>query len=185
MTGGGAPQGDGPTDGASSDGHHRRACGGEDWGGKLCEFLAPTTVVVCVGSELRGDDAVGVAIADELVGSVPWEVVNAGNAPENFVGRIAATAPESVLLIDALSFDAPPGSIMLAAPEEIGGHGPSTHGPAPVLFLEVLTALHPCRCAVLGVQPARLDVGAPLSEPVAAAAGRIVRALRELARPTG
>jgi len=50
-----------------------------------------------------------------------------------------------------------------------------------VAFLDALAMLHPCRCAVVGIQPARLDLDQPLSEPVSRAVEMIVEAFHELA----
>lgn len=157
----------------------------EDLVEHLAALLVPATVIVCIGSELRGDDAAGPAVARELGESVPWQVVDAQNAPENFLGKITRAAPQTVLLIDTLNFGAPPGTIAFVEPDSITGAGPSTHGPAPAAFLEALALMHPCRCAVLGIQPQRLDLAAPLSEPVADAVRRIVRAFQRLARSAG
>ena len=152
---------------------------------QLSALLTPTTVIVCVGSELRGDDAAGVAAARELAGSVPWEVIDARTAPESFLGRIAGRRPGSVLVIDALSFGAPAGTIRLVEPSAIEGQGPSSHGPAPALFLEALAAMHPCRCAVLGIQAGSLELGSPLSPPVAEAVRQAVEILRQVANGKG
>ena len=78
-------------------------------------------------------------------------------------------------------FEAPPGSVELFEADRIGGQGPSTHGPAPLAFLELLTMFHPCRQAVLGIQPKHNQTGDPISEPVAQAVKRVVAAFRLLA----
>ena len=64
---------------------------------------------------------------------------------------------------------------------EVAGQGPSTHGPAPLAFLEVLQMMHPCKCYVLGIQPERGQIGEPMSEPVTAAVDLIVEAFKSLA----
>ena len=87
-----------------------------------------------------------------------------------------------MVVVDALSFGAEPGTIDVVEPDRIEGQGPSTHGPAPVAFLEILTAMHPCRCVVVGIEPERLDLAAPLSGRVAGAVGRLVEAFRSVAR---
>ncbi|MCK4284412.1 MAG: hypothetical protein KAX44_08855, partial [Candidatus Brocadiae bacterium] len=38
----------------------------------LAEFACPSMAVVCVGNDLCGDDGVGVLIARELSGQIPW-----------------------------------------------------------------------------------------------------------------
>jgi len=151
----------------------------------LREIVTPTMGVVCVGNELSGDDAAGPLIANKLTGKVPWKVYNTQTVPESFLMKIIAGSPESVLLIDALDFSARPGAIEMFATDQIGGQGPSTHGPAPLAFLEILNMMHRCRCAVLGIQPQHAELGEAVSPPVIAAIDRIVEALQVLARESG
>ena len=127
---------------------------------QLSNIVADNPAIVCVGNDLCGDDA------------------------ENVLMKIVAQAPTSLLLIDALHFAAEPGAIRLFLPEDLTGQGPSTHGPAPLAFLDMLRALHPCPCTVLGIQPQRLDLDTPPSAPVQHAIDTIVHALHRLACPT-
>jgi len=151
----------------------------------LADFLTPSSAVVCVGNELRGDDGAGMAVARGLGEAVPWKVFHGETAPESFLMKVVAARPESVLVIDALYVGAEAGAVVLVAPEALGGQGPSTHGPGPGAFLQSLALLHTCRRAVLGIQPARTDFGAGLSEPVARAAELVVRALKSFAEAPG
>lgn len=147
----------------------------------LAEIATETMAIVCVGNDLCGDDGAGPAIAERLADKLPWKVFNTQTVPESFLMKIVAASPESVLLIDALAFGGAPGAIELLAADSISGQGPSTHGPAPLAFLELLNMMHPCRCAVLGIQPANCDVGQPIGPAVAAAVDRVSQALIALA----
>jgi hydrogenase 3 maturation protease len=151
----------------------------------LREIVTPTMAIVCVGNELCGDDAAAPLIAEKLTGKVPWKVYNTQTVPESFLMKIISGCPQSVLLIDALDFAAEPGSVEMFATERIGGQGPSTHGPAPLAFLEILNMMHPCRCAVLGIQPQCVEMGKEITSPVAAATDRIVEALTTLSASPG
>jgi len=151
---------------------------------ELAGLLSPATVVVCVGSELHGDDGAALAVAESLAGELPWTVFNAATAPESFIGKIAAAAPDVVVLVDATDFGGSPGGVALIPAERIVGQGPSTHGPSPRMFLQALLAIHPCRCFVLGIQPLSTEVGAPLSEPVRQAVRDVAAAFRAAARKT-
>lgn len=150
---------------------------------QLAHVLTPSSVIVCVGNQLRGDDGAGPAIAGKLGADMPWRVFDTQTAPESFLMKIAAGKPESVVLIDALDFGAAPGAVDLAPAGNVGGQGPSTHGPAPIAFLEALGMAHPCPCWVLGIQPQRVEFGDSLSGPVEAAVELVVRAFHILARP--
>jgi hydrogenase 3 maturation protease len=149
----------------------------------LREMLTPASVVVCVGSEISGDDGAGPAVAKLIAGQVPWPVFDTQTVPESFLMKIVAARPETVLLVDALDFGAAPGSVELFAAEAVTGQGPSTHGPAPIAFLDLLNMLHPCRRAVLGIQPARAEFGQPISPEVHKAVEMVTQALILAGKP--
>jgi len=158
-----------------------RPTSAEGLAARLADLLGPSSVIICVGDEMRGDDGAGPAIARQLVGTVPWLVLDAQNAPENFLMKVVNAEPQSVVLVDALHFGETPGAVRLIDPEDVSGHGPSTHGPAPVTFLEALRAMRPCRQAVLGIQPGSSELGTAISEPVREAVHLVVRTLQSLA----
>ena len=148
---------------------------------RLGEIHPSSTAIVCVGNELRGDDGAGPAVARDLLRTRRWYVYDAGLAPESFLMKIAATKPDLAVVVDTLHFGARAGAVELFGPEDLGGAGPSTHGPAPTLFLQALKMLHRCRCVILGIQPDSMEFGRGLSAPVSAAVQRIVDAFGILA----
>ena len=143
----------------------------------LREILPPGSVILCVGNQLTGDDGAGPEIARRLSGRLPWRVFDVQGVPENFLMKIVDARQETVLLIDALDFDAAPGSVELLSAEGVTGQGPSTHGPAPIAFLDILKMFHPCRRAVLGIQPAQTEFGREMTDPVKGAVDFVCRAL--------
>ncbi len=168
------------------------ACGGIvpvviDTVAQLVERLAPlvtsSTVIVYVGNDLRGDDAAGPMIALGLLDAVPWRVFDARNAPESFLGKIVDCKPDTVVLIDALDFDAHAGAIALFDARLAEGHGPSTHGPAPVAFLDALAMMHPASMWILGIQAERVAIGDEPCASVRNAVATVVEAFRTLAEP--
>ena len=148
---------------------------------QLAGVLAPDAAIVCVGNELRGDDAAGVEIAKRLDGRVPWTVHQTQTAPENFLMKIVAARPSAVLIVDAMHFDAPPGAVGVFDRRDLAGPGPGTHGPSPVAFLEILDMMHSCRSAILGIQPEGVDFGAEVSPAVRRAIDLIAAAFDDLA----
>jgi len=152
---------------------------------ELADALSPivtdSTVIVCVGNSLVGDDGAGVAVAERLAGAVPWRVFDAQTVPESFLMKIVELRPDSLVLVDALEMDASPGTLRLLGSRRIAGQSPSTHGPAPVLFLDLVNRLHPCRRVVLGIQPKAGVFGTGLSAPVSAAVDTVVEAFHLLA----
>jgi len=164
-------------------------------GEKLARWLegAERVVVLGLGSPLRRDDFVGVAVVrelrrllaerarsgDEAAGRVL--LLEGGSAPENVLGLVARAEPSHVLIIDAADLGREPGSAALIRPEEAGSsHLPSTHT-LPLRFLcSYLASLTRARLLVLGVQPKDLGFGEGLSPEVAEAARHLAELLAEL-----
>ena len=148
----------------------------------LAEIITPESVIVCVGHDLCGDDGAGTAVAKGLAeADIPWQVFDTQSVPESFLMKIVAARPGGVVLVDALHFGARPGAVELIQTEDLTGQGPSTHGPAPLAFLDILKMMHPCPQAVLGIQPQSVEFGTEITEPVAEAVDMVVRAFQLLA----
>ncbi len=134
--------------------------------------------VIGIGNEMNGDDAVGIHVvrrlARRLRGRDDVLCIEGGTAPENFTGPLRRFQPDLVLLIDAASLDRPPGSTQAIAWTDTDGFGASTHTVPPSVFGKYLVAEFGCRLAVIGIQPAGLDFGRPLSPPVRTASDRLV-----------
>jgi len=143
---------------------------------RLVGILTPSSLVVCVGHELAGDDAVGVVIGRAIVDRLPWTVIEASNAPESFVVKVAEAEPASVILIDAMDLQDRPGSVRLLPADEVGRLSPSTHGPSPVHFLDLVRMMHPTLAWILGVQPGSVKMGCGLDVAVRESADLIVEA---------
>jgi len=148
---------------------------------RLADVITASTVIVCVGHSLIGDDGAGCAVAEELNDTLPWPVFDAQTVPESYLMKIVNLKPESIILIDALEIGGEPGSVYLLPSRNLTGQSPSTHGPAPLMFLDVVQKMHPCRQLVLGIQPEAGVFGTGLSEAAQAAVDLIVRAFRILA----
>jgi len=153
--------------------------------GHLAELLTDRSVIICVGNDICGDDGAGPAVAEAIAAKVPWKVFDVRSVPENFLMKIIDAAPDTVLIVDALDFDAAAGAVELFASDAITGQGPSTHGPAPIAFLDLLNMMHPCRRVVLGIQPVTGDFGEQMCDEVKAAVGFVVEAFEMAARGGG
>ena len=167
-----------------------RGCGGSDSAAPLeshtlitllAETVSRRMVVLCVGDELRGDDGAGPAVAKAITGLVPWGVLDAKNAPENFLPLIVERRPDCLLVIDAVHMGEPPGTVRLLETSDLANRGFGTHGPGLDVFFSSLAMVHPCRCAVLGIQPDRTAPGAPISASVQRAVDLVVDVLCRLA----
>lgn len=124
---------------------------------------AKGAVVLCIGNQLRGDDAFGLLVY-RLLRRLGLPAVYAGASPENAARHIRALAPELVIVVDALL----DGSSDLTVAKITGDSPPrllTTHG----LPLEVLlraAGLDNCQIIAVGARAENLEVGSRPSRRV-------------------
>ncbi len=184
------------------------------WRSSLAELLArrrkpdgpARLAIVGIGSELRGDDAAGVAVARELEfrlkekagdpGRSPVLVIDAGPSPENSTGPLRRFVPDLVLLIDAAAMGEAPGTIRLLNWQQAEGFSASTHTFGLDMLAQYLISELGGELALLGIQPADASFVAavpstqssspaaalPLSPRVRTAVQEIVEDIVELLR---
>ena len=146
--------------------------------------------IVGIGNELHGDDAAGPRVVRELAAKLPATpgllLLDAGIAPENFGGPLRRFRPDLVLEIDAADHGQAPGATAWIDWAEADGLSASTHTLPPSVFATYLVAELGCRVALIGIQPAALDLNAPLSPAVDRACSALADALGAwLAQPGG
>ncbi|UCG43932.1 MAG: hydrogenase 3 maturation endopeptidase HyCI [candidate division WOR-3 bacterium] len=137
-------------------------------------------VVVGVGNRMKGDDAVGCLVADELTApekAFQAKVYDAGTAPENYIEPIVELDPDRVLFIDACAFGGEPGEFRLFGREEMDRLAAglvSTHTLPLSMTAALLGQQTKATIQLLGIQPQSLEFDAGLSEPVSRAMPGIV-----------
>jgi hydrogenase 3 maturation protease len=62
--------------------------------------------ILGVGKPLCWDDAFGPRLTEMLQGKVNASVINAGDIPENYLGKLIALQPEVVIILDIADFNA-------------------------------------------------------------------------------
>jgi hydrogenase 3 maturation protease len=133
---------------------------------KLKPLIGPDTLIVGIGSTLKGDDGVGPFICSRLKRIVCDQVIDAATVPENYIQPIIRKNPQVLLIIDAVDFGDTPGAILILEPDQIHTVSPSTHTPSPRLFLDVILHSIKPQVVFIGIQPAQANFGQPLSPPV-------------------
>jgi len=143
----------------------------------LADFLkgAGGIAVLGVGSELRGDDAVGITAAARLEGRLPpggpVRIFQGHTAPENLSGTIREFAPSHLVAIDAVPLGKQPGEVSVIDVDRVKGVSFYTHSlPLDVLFSYLHDALPGLKVTIVGVEPKDTGFGMPLSEEVSKAA---------------
>lgn len=128
--------------------------------------LAKPIVILGIGNSLKGDDGLGPKLIEVLRAADPKNAANyidAGVAPENYIGKILKLKPKTMLLIDAISFGGKPGEIRRFKTEELRAGGFSTHTLAPDLFLSLIAQEINPNVIILGIQPKQVNLGEGLS----------------------
>ena len=152
-------------------------------------------LVAGVGNIFLGDDGFGVAVANRLAGAdLPsWVQVADYGISGMHLAYDLADGYETAILIDTARRGERPGTLTVieaGRPEETGapleGRLFDAHGMQPDVVLGVLDMLgaRSARVLVVGCEPASLDYGMELSEPVAAAVGEaaavVIRLIAEI-----
>jgi hydrogenase 3 maturation protease len=145
--------------------------------------LTGRPVVLGVGNRMRGDDAVGCIVADELLraghdpippgesGSCPKSanVIDCSNTPENYILPVADSKPSKVLVVDCCDFGGSAGDWRLfsrAQLDELSYGLLSTHTLPLTLTIEMLAMQTGADVSLLGIQPQQIEFGNDLSEEV-------------------
>ena len=135
---------------------------------ELREMLTGHIALVGIGNVDRGDDALGVRLAERLQRAGLSNVVVAGTLPENIAGTLVRGGYDHVVFLDAVDVGAAPGSVALMDATEIQSKFPqiSTHKISLGMTARVIESECPTRVWLLGVQPASLWTGSEMSGPV-------------------
>lgn len=146
---------------------------------------------VGVGNIMRADDGVGPYIVSKIrdEGRVRSEAepprrgwkrddgrlyfIDAGQMPENYIGRIAKFKPHTVVIIDALDFKSEPGQIKVAAADRVNNAVFSTHGMPLNLFTEQIRQLTGADVLLFGIQPKSTALCEGLTEAVKSQADKM------------
>lgn len=132
----------------------------------LKDVLKGKVVILCIGNIERGDDGLGPYLAGMIKGRVPYEVIDAGAAPENWTGVITRLKPDTIVMVDAIYFEGEPGEIRIFSGEDLRSGKISTHDVSPKLLIEYLKESTKADIYVLGIKPEANRFGEGLSKSV-------------------
>ena len=147
---------------------------------QLNKLRGSATVIVGVGNTLKGDDAAGPIVCQQLGGKVRAELIDAGTVPENYIQTIIKKSPRNLLIIDAVDFGARPGTINIFRPEQLKSTAFSTHTLSPRLFVDMVCKDIDADVYFVGIQPAQTQLGESQSTQVNQAIQSLVRVLTEI-----
>ena len=149
---------------------------------RLNQLRNSKTLILTMGNLLKGDDAVGPVIYQQLEGKLCVEIIDAGTVPENYIQPIIKKAPENLLIIDAIDFAASPGTIRIFKPNQLNSLIISTHSLSPRIFVDMITQEIDVNVNFLGIQPLQTQMGCPLSTTVDKTAQQLISILTKIFR---
>ena len=154
--------------------------------------MTTRTLVAGVGNIFLGDDGFGVEVARRLAARPMPDDVSVADFGIRGVHLAYELLNDygTLVLVDTVARGDPPGTVTVLEPSLNGGssEGAGTlaamdaHGMNPEAVLAMVSDLggRLGRVLIVGCQPARLEEGIGLSEPVAAAVDKAVEAVEEL-----
>jgi hydrogenase maturation protease len=148
----------------------------------------PRALVAGLGNIFLGDDGFGVEVARRLLERRLPEratVADFGIRGVHLAYELLAGEYDTLILVDALSHGAVPGTVSIMTPDldgDFAGGAVDAHDLHPAAVLQLLHRLGgPLpRVLIVGCEPLRTEEGMGLSEPVAAAVEHAIAAVRDL-----
>jgi hydrogenase 3 maturation protease len=147
---------------------------------ELSRRLKGKVLLIGIGNTLRGDDSAGPALIASLEGKVNAGLLDAGEVPESYFGRILDAKADTIAIIDAADFGAMPGDVAVLETEDIAGLSASTHQMPLGLFFRFIKESSQAEMFALGIQPAHITFGEPMSPEVEASVHALAELLGEL-----
>jgi len=145
---------------------------------KLKEKLKGKVLIVGIGNPLKGDDGAGPRLIEKLRSlKTGYSLIDSGSAPENYLSRIVAEKPDTILFVDAVEFDGPAGYLKVLAPQDIMDTSLSTHNASLRLSIRYLEEETSANIILLGIQPKSVLFGENISKEVTDSIDRAVKLL--------
>ncbi|MFP4046442.1 MAG: hydrogenase maturation protease [Bacteroidales bacterium] len=136
----------------------------------LNRYKNKNILFVGVGNLLKRDDGVGVYISKKLKKRDSISTLTVEVSIENYIGKINATNPDILVIVDAMDFNKKPGYWSLEPVENIHGYTTNTHN----ITLDKVAELFNSKVYILGIQPENIQFGEGLSQSVINSAKEII-----------
>jgi len=151
---------------------------------KLYDLLKPVpkdkVCILGVGNRLRGDDGAGPRLIDKIQGCVSVACIDCGIAPENYLEKVIAIQPSTILIIDATEIGERPGEIHLFSSDQQFAGGLSTHALSLTMVCDYLKARISPQIYLLAIQPALIIFKDELSAAVSMSVDLLAKTLKEV-----
>ena len=142
--------------------------------------LTGTVLVVGIGNTLRGDDGFGPRMIERLEGTVSARLLDVGEVPESYLGRMLEQKARTILVLDAADMGEAAGTVAILEAEDLAECNVSTHQMPLELFFRYLRENSHADVFALGVQPKQISLGSEMSPEVESTAGILSEVLIDL-----
>ena len=142
--------------------------------------LQGTVLVVGIGNTLRGDDGFGPSMIERLEGKVSARLLDVGEVPESYLGRLLEQKARTILVLDAADMGEAAGTVAILEAEDLAECNVSTHQMPLELFFRYLRENSHADVFALGVQPKQISLGSEMSPEVESTAAILSEVLIEL-----
>lgn len=142
-------------------------------------ILKGKVVIVGIGNILKGDDAFGPALIERLKDNPSFICIDAGTAPENYVGKIVEENPNTVIIADAAYLGRKTGEYELIKKKDIIKTGLTTHDLSPAMFIEYLEKSMDADIYMLAAQPENVNFGEEMSRTMKETVEKLARLIEE------
>jgi hydrogenase 3 maturation protease len=137
-------------------------------------------LILGIGNRLRGDDAVGSLLAEQLMQKVNIPIIDASDVPENYLGPIEASGADFVIVLDAADLGANPGDLSLIEMDRLKEISLSTHTANLALLFKAIPEASRPDAVLIAIQPGQTGAGLGLSRSVEGAMEGLERMLIRL-----
>jgi hydrogenase maturation protease len=143
-------------------------------------------LIICMGNEIRGDDAVAIKLGIEL-NELMDNVMIVHNVPGNFTGKIVKYHADLLIFIDAVDIDGlEPGTISQIPRDNIASSGSmTTHYQEFGDFMNIIEheLEHELNVIFLGIQVKDIELMQPLSSEVESSMNKLLAVFKNLNLP--
>lgn len=122
--------------------------------------------LVGVGNVMLGDDAAGPVFIQRLENKVAADLIDAGEVPEDYWGKIVDSQSDVIVFIDAVDFGADAGDVGILESESVKGMTLSTHRVSLGTFMELVKSQTGADVFLIGIQPRDISFGEGVSREV-------------------
>jgi len=143
-------------------------------------------LIICMGNEIKGDDAVAIKLGNQLQKSMD-NVLVVHNVPGSFTGKIVKYKPDMLIFIDAVDISGlEPGTILQIPRDKIVSSGSmTTHyqefGDLMKLMEKELG--YELEIVYLGIQIKQIELLQPMSVEVESSLNKLLQVFQKFTRP--